>query len=86
MFQSVASMWSIEIVYEQLSPLSCNAMCFFISETDCPLSFGPNLLLEYIELAKKSVWVFCNIVCKTWMNFLANQLKQKAIPLVFRML
>ena len=29
---------------------------------------------------------FCNIVCKTWMNFLANQLKQKAIPLVFRVL
>ena len=49
-------------------------------------TFGPNLLLEYIELAKKSVWVFCNIVCKTWMNFLANKLKQKAIPLVFQLL
>lgn len=36
MFQSVTSMWSIGIVDNQLSPLSCKAICLSISETDCP--------------------------------------------------
>ena len=48
-------MWSFEIVYEQLSPLSCKATWLFIPVL---CTCGPNLLLEYIELVKNFVWVF----------------------------